>query len=445
MEDSQDYGSPVNEDSKVEKLNRRLSSIRSSMSFRLGNLIVNSVVRPWKILLLPVSVPILLWNFGQEKMGRKSSLELPNIDAPRNGTRECVVLFPTNGVGMGHYARMYALALAIKRIRPGVEIVFFTTNYVLHPVYSEGMTCYHLPSRKKFEGMEARTWNQQCEDILANVFSVHKPSVFIFDGAYPYRGMLNAIKNRESTTRIWVRRINRKGKENVPIDSYSHFDKIVIPGDLIDANMEEMAKLPVEEIVMTPPMLSVSRSDLNERGNLRSKLGIPPEASVALVSLGAGEINNISNLRDYVIAGLVERGIFVIVADSMLKPMKKRYDHEKIRVVQNFPIMRNRSCFDFAIIAGGYNSVNECILLRLPAVIIPNYETSRDDQPGRAEKASETGGAIMVERADKGIIGLALDRICDEDVRAEMAQRLVMNYADDGAEKLAESIVSSIN
>ena len=201
--------------------------------------------------------------------------------------------------------------------------------------------------------MEARTWNQQCEDILANVFSVHKPSVFIFDGAYPYRGMLNAIKNRESTTRIWVRRINRKGKENAPIDSYSHFDKIVIPGDLIEANMEEMAKLPVEEIVMTPPMLSVSRSDLNERGNLRSKLGIPPEASVALVSLGAGEINNISNLRDYVIAGLVERGIFVIVADSMLKPMKKRYDHEKIRVVQNFPIMRNRSCFDFAIIAEG--------------------------------------------------------------------------------------------
>ncbi len=445
MGDSQDYGSPVNEDSKVEKLNRRLSSLRSSMSFRLGNLIVNSILRPWKILFLPVSVPVLLWNYSQERMGRKRGLEISGIDSLSNATRECVVLFPTNGVGMGHYARMYALALAIKRIRPGVEIVFFTTNYVLHPVYSEGMTCYHLPSRKKFKGMEASTWNQQCEDILANVFSVHKPSAFVFDGAYPYRGMLNAIKNRESTTRIWVRRVTRKGKENAPIDSYSHFDKIVIPGDLIDVDMEEMARLPIEEIVMTPPMLSVSRSDLNERGNLRSKLGIPSEANVALVSLGAGEINDISNLREYVIEGLVERGIFVIIADSMLRPMKKRYDHAKIRVVQSFPIMRNRSCFDFAIIAGGYNSVNECILLRLPAVIIPNYETSRDDQPGRAEKASETGGAIVVEKADRGIIGLALDRICDEDVRADMAQKLVKNYADDGAEKFAQSIISSIN
>ncbi len=444
MGQPQDYGSPVNEDAEVERANRRLFSIKNSLSYRLGNLIVNSVLKPWKLLILPISMPLLLWNFGQEKIGRKRTLVLPDSGKTGVATRECVVLFPTNGVGMGHYARMYALASAIRRIKPEVEIVFFTTNYVLHPLYSEGMTCYHLPSRNKFKGMEARTWNQQCEDMLANVFSVHKPSVFIFDGAYPYRGMLNAIKTRVSTTRIWVRRINRRGKENAPVDAYSHFDKIVIPGDLIEADMEEMAKLPIEEIVMTPPMLSVSRSDLNERGSLRSRLGIPPEGDVALVSLGAGEINDISNLRDFIIEGLVERGIFVIIADSMLKPMKKRYDDEKIRVVQSFPIMKNRSCFDFAVIAGGYNSVNECILLRLPSVIIPNFETSQDDQPGRAEKASETGGAIVVEKADRGIIGLALDRICDDDVRAEMAQRLVMNYADDGAEKLAESIVSSI-
>ena len=97
----------------------------------------------------------------------------------------------------------------------------------------------------------------------------------------------------------------------------------------------------------------------------------------------------------------------------------------------------------FAITAGGYNSVNECLMLRLPSVIIPNYETSRDDQPGRAAKAAERGGSIMVEKADKGIIGLALDRICDPDVRSDMAERLVMSVSDDGAESLAESLLSN--
>ena len=60
------------------------------------------------------------------------------------------------------------------------------------------------------------------------------------------------------------------------------------------------------------------------------------------------------------------KGAYPTIADSMLKPMKKTYNNERIRVVQGFPIMRNRNCLDFAIIAGGYNSVNECLLLRLP-------------------------------------------------------------------------------
>ena len=60
--------------------------------------------------------------------------------------------------------------------------------------------------------MDARTWNSQCEEMLANVFSVHKPSIFVFDGAYPYRGMLNAIKGRVGVKRVWVRRVNRRGR-----------------------------------------------------------------------------------------------------------------------------------------------------------------------------------------------------------------------------------------
>ena len=290
--------------------------------------------------------------------------------------------------------------------------------------------------------MDARTWNSQCEEMLANVFSVHRPSTFIFDGAYPYRGMLNAIKTKTSIDRIWVRRVTREGRDSAPEDSFSHFDRIVVPGDLIEPNMEDLAKWPVEEITLAPPLLSISRNDLYSRGEMRSRLGIPTEATTCLVSLGAGEINDIGNLRDYVVHGLIERGVYAIIADSMLKPMKTKYDDERVRVIQRFPIMRSRNCLDFAIIAGGYNSVNECLLLRLPSVIIPNSQTSRDDQPGRANRAAETGGSIVVEQVDRELIGLALDRICNSEVRSEMAQKLVMNYTDDGADSLAESIIN---
>ena len=60
------------------------------------------------------------------------------------------------------------------------------------------------------------------------------------------------------------------------------------------------------------------------------------------------------------------------------------------------------------------------------------------------KRASEIGGSIVVENIDKSMIEVAMDRICDEDVRSEMAQRLVNNYADDGAETLAENLISSV-
>ena len=441
--DDLEYGNPRGNEALLERSSRRIEALKSSLSFRLGNLLVTSFMRPWRILILPFTLSRLLWIFTQERLGKKM-ISPDQLPIAQNEFRKCAVLFPTNGVGMGHFARMYALALALKRKDPTLEVVFFTTNYVLHPLYAEGITSYHFPNRKKFNKMGAKTWNSQCEEMLANVFSVHNPSIFVFDGAYPYRGMLNAIKTRVGVTRVWIRRITRKGKDSAPVDSYSHFDKIVIPGDLIEPDMEDIAKWPVDEINLTSPMLSVSRSDLNPTGELRAKLGIPSEATVCLVSLGAGEINDIKDLRKFVLDQLIDRGIYAIIADSMLKPMKSRFDSDKVRVIQSFPIMRSRNCFDFAIIAGGYNSVNECLHLRLPSVIIPNEETSRDDQPGRADKAADIGGAIVVEKADRGLLSLAIDRICNDDIRAEMAQRLVLNIPEDGADSLAESLISSI-
>ena len=226
---------------------------------------------------------------------------------------------------------------------------------------------------------------------------------------------------------------------------FLEFDKIVIPGDLIEVDMDEVSSLPIPEVVLTPPLLSISRGDLHKKGQLRRKMGIPVDATTALVSLGAGEINEIEDLMDSFVSGLTSRGVFVILADSMLKPSRKGYEEKMVRMIQNFPIMRYRECFDFAVIAGGYNSVNECIMLGLPSVIIPNTETSRDDQALRGQKAAETGGAILIEKVEKRIIDFALDRICDPDVRLEMSHSLSLNFSEDGPESLANSIILAID
>ena len=131
MDSSQDYGGPNSYEAQINRNSRKLTSIRNSMSFRLGNLIVRSILRPWMIFLLPFNLIILIWSYGRERLGlRGIKADVPD-NLQNDSKRKCVVLFPTNGVGMGHYSRTYALALAIRRRRPDVEIVFFTTTIVM--------------------------------------------------------------------------------------------------------------------------------------------------------------------------------------------------------------------------------------------------------------------------------------------------------------------------
>lgn len=440
-----DYGSPTEGSSEEYRARRELARIRSTMSFKLGILLTTAVKKPWLIPLLPFTFIHLVWNHGMQRLGKQQAYREPGSREEKSEARDCVLLFPTNGVGMGHFSRMFCLAKAIKRRSPKTEVVFFTTNYVLHPLYRNEFTAYHLPNRNKFESMTATIWNAQCEEMLANIIAVHRPHTFVYDGSFPYRGMLNAIASKPTMKRIWVRRQSKSKGDNTPVDAFLHFDKIAVPGDLLEPDMEILSTWEVDEINLLPPLLSIGRSDLSAKGMLRDKLGIPEDATVALVILGAGAINDINSIREDVVSTLLDLEAFVIVGDSMLNPARPLFRHPNLRVIEDYPIMRFRRCFDLAVIAGGYNSVHETMLLRLPSLVIPNHNAKRDDQGGRAKKAAESNGLMLLESHNKEMLKLALERLMDSEIRSEMAEALLKNKVKDGATVFADSILEQFS
>ena len=124
-------------------------------------------------------------------------------------------------------------------------------------------------------------------------FTIHNPSLFVFDGTFPYRGMWNAFRERDEIGKVWVRRGTfRIGATRIPSDSIDHFDVIIAPRDSSEEAKDDTKEFKAQ-VFDCEPIIYASEDDLNSRQHLRNRLGIPMDALVCYVQLGAGNINDI--------------------------------------------------------------------------------------------------------------------------------------------------------
>lgn len=349
---------------------------------------------------------------------------------------DCVVMFPTNGVGFGHFTRMLALAKRMKEKDPDLEVIFFTTMPTLHLLKPFGIPAHHIAGPKYFKGVDSAQWNALLEEELTLCLETHQPSMFIFDGAFPYRGMLRAIQGRENLNKVWMRRgMFRKGAK-IPVDSIQHFDAIVRPGDAINEDGHELNH--GVELIQCPPMVLLDESELLTRETARYRLGIPQDCRAVYVQLGAGQINDIESEIRMTLDELLNRdGIHVVLGESMIGA---RIDVQlpNVHILRDYPNAQYFNGFDAVIQAGGYNSFHETRAFGLPALFYPNLETGMDDQLARCLLAEEEGWGYVVEKRTQQNIGVGVGKLLQHGV----AERPLMK--ENGAETLSIHLLAKL-
>ena len=430
---------------EIERHRRELRRTRNSASFRIGNLIVNSAIKPWKVLLLPLSLIKLSWELASERLGWKNVPTHDSIISSTNRDKKSILVFPTNGVGFGHFTRILAVAKRIKKLDSEIEIIFFTTMTTLHILKEQGeFVAYHIPGRKKFKNMDAKTWNTLTEEFMENIFAIHNPSLFIFDGAYPYRGMLNSIKNQEGLKKIWLRKGTlKKSFSKDPKESINRFDYIIRPKDSVEYD-DELDSDYIPDVVKCNPIIMLDKNELLSKKDACARLGIPEKSKIVYVQLGAGNINNINSEISITIDILNKiEDLYIVIGESMIGKRMKIHG-EKIRIIRDYPNSRFFNAFDFAIMAAGYNSFHEAIHFSLPSIFFPNLNTGQDNQLARAKVAEDIGAMIVVKDRKRQNIEDAILKINNEKYRIKMKENIKKLHAENGAEQIAKYLIELI-
>lgn len=327
-------------------------------------------------------------------------------------------------------------------LSPGVEPVLFTLSAALQIPVHNGLRVEHLPSAGYLD-IPTSEWHELLEDRVEQLIARYRPSVIVFDGVHPYRGLTNALGRRRlgrRPRRVWMRRAMwRDGVGESTLELSRHFDDVIEPGEYgadYDTGVTSHVRSEVHRI--SPICFSGPGPKLGRR-EACDVVGLNPDDLNVLVQLGAGTINDIGSTVNVLVGELQRVGARACLARSVLSAPADDPPGE-YSVVREFPISRCFSAFDFSAIATGYNSFHETLSLGLPSILVPNLSTRTDDQDARSRWADDHGLGIRWDGSDPAVIRRAVETLSTDSERELMRERLDALPAADGSILAAQLI-----
>ncbi|MDO5739139.1 MAG: glycosyltransferase [Ornithinimicrobium sp.] len=344
-----------------------------------------------------------------------------------------VLLVSSNGAGMGHLTRLLAYA---RRFPAGVTCRVLSLSQAVPVVEQEGLEWEYLPSQGA-SGLRPALWRTLFAERVSEILHRVDPDVLVFDGTHPYAGLDKALESHPRTRSVWSRRgMWRPGRNAAQLDKAGWFDSVIEPGDLsFAADRGETAS--ATDALRVGPVTLVDPEQLTPREAARAALGLPADGPLALVSLGAGNINDTDDEVGAAAAALRRRGIGVCVTAPSIA--ERAYSGDGVHLVRHFPLSEHFLAFDQVVAAAGYNSFHESLRFGVPTVFVPNDQTSLDDQGARARHAHEQGWALSTPTLTGGRAEAVIDELLARGT--DLAARAQADDPGNGAAQAAATIL----
>ena len=354
-----------------------------------------------------------------------------------------VLFVSSNGAGVGHLMRLMALA---RHAPADVEPIFLTFSQGAKVVDDAGYFVEYLASRS-ISGATAVAWHPMLRERVNELIERYDVRALVFDGTWPYQGLLDAATDQPGVALVWSRRAMWKPKVSNPVldGETGRFDLVIEPGEFAAEDDRGATRKHRRDALRVGPVCYLDLEELLPPAVAREELQLDPDRPAALVNLGAGNINDVSSQLGMVVGRLAEETeLQVCVTRSIIADQQAQLP-DNVRTISVYPLARYLPAFDLAFAAAGYNSYHELLLAGVPTAFIPNTDTATDDQAARSRYAHRVGVGFDLPDPTAATVDEAVRKLLDPDVRRRMHERAVARRLPNGAATGMAAIVDLLD
>jgi len=349
--------------------------------------------------------------------------------------RQCVVLFSDESQGGIHLQRALAIESCIKRQQANTQIIHVTLESKDHYLRMTDTIVYRLPSRKRIDGLGPKRWNILTETMLSTILDIYNPEHFIFDGKYPFRGLLRSINRRDRMNRYWIQATLENARvNNVPIDSFDIFDAIIHP---------TMTSTPSHDVyigrsgrMFTGPMVvnQLQNGALTKQSFIHM-LGISSDVSVVLFNAGK-KTSQSSKIIEY----LLTNEMIHIITDGFQKV--DNHHRSRIHQLHDHTIADLFQIADIAIIQSDLHSIHSAVNSITPSLCLIQSQSEGRRLSGLFTESRNAFITLDTDANNKILID-AIERLTDTSVQKKMRTIMSRVTIEDGVQQFVNLMYDS--